>query len=91
MGIVFSSDAIPMFPESPPDLVVHWQSITDLTAGSSGGAWIANYSSTEGPDKNVLIAVTSFGNTDYPGAVVGAYLTAAEFNPLMQFVSNGCK
>jgi hypothetical protein len=90
-GIVFSSDAIPMFAESPPNLVVHWQSITDLTEGTSGGAWIANYSSTEDPDKNQLVAVTSFRNSNYPGAVLGAYLTAAEFNPLLQFVANGCK
>ncbi len=90
-GIVFFANAIPMFPEAPANLVVHWQSITDLTQGSSGGAWIANYSSQEAEDKNLLIAVTSFGDTDYPGAVMGAYLTAAEFNPLLNYVSNGCK
>jgi hypothetical protein len=90
-GIVFFANAIPMFPEAPANLVVHWQSITDLTQGSSGGGWIANYSSQEGEDKNLLIAVTSFGDTDYPGAVIGAYLTAAEFNPLLSYVSNGCK
>lgn len=90
-GIVFFSDAIPMFPESPPNLVVHWQSITDFTDGSSGGAWITNFSTEEGPGKNVLIAVTSFRNDDYPGATLGAYLTAAEFNPLLDYVSNGCK
>ena len=90
-GIVFFANAIPMFPEAPENLVVHWQSITDLTQGSSGGGWIANYSSQEGEDKNLLIAVTSFGDTDYPGAIIGAYLTAAEFNPLLSYVSNGCK
>jgi Trypsin-like peptidase domain len=90
-GIVFFANAIPMFPEAPTNLVVHWQSITDLTQGSSGGAWIANYSSQETQDKNVLVAVTSFNDTGYPGAIMGAYLTAAEFNPLLNFVSNGCK
>jgi len=90
-GIVFFSDAIPMFPESPPNLVVHWQSITDFTEGSSGGGWITNFSTDEGPGKNVLIAVTSFRNSNYPGAILGAYLTAAEFNPLLDYVSNGCK
>ncbi len=90
-GIVFFSNAIPMFPESPPNLVVHWQSVTDLSQGSSGGAWIANFSTDEGTNNNILIAVTSFGNSDYPGAVMGAYLTAAEFNPLLAYVSNGCK
>lgn len=90
-GIVFFADAIPMFPENPGNLVVHWQSITDLTQGSSGGAWIANYSRDEAQNKNVLIAVTSFNDTGYPGAIMGAYLTAAEFNPLLNYVSNGCK
>jgi len=90
-GIVFFSNAIPMFPESPPNLVVHWQSVTDLSQGSSGGGWIANFSTDDGTNNNILIAVTSFGNSDYPGAVMGAYLTAAEFNPLLAYVSNGCK
>ena len=90
-GIVFFSNAIPMFPEAPPNLVVHWQSVTDLSQGSSGGGWIANFSTDDSANNNILIAVTSFGNSDYPGAVMGAYLTAAEFNPLLAYVSNGCK
>jgi Trypsin len=90
-GIVFFANSIPMFPESPPNLVVHWQSVTDLNQGTSGGGWIANFSTEEASDKNVLVAVTSFNDGDYPGAVMGAYLTAAEFNPLLAYVSNGCK
>lgn len=90
-GIVFFADSIPMFPDSFPNLVVNWQSLTNLTSGTSGGAWIANFSTTEAADKNTLIAVNSFHNTDFPGAEVGAYLTAAEFDPLLTFVSNGCK
>ena len=43
-GIVFFADSIPMFPsESLPNLVAHWQPITDLTSGTSGGAWIVNF------------------------------------------------
>jgi hypothetical protein len=91
LGIVFFANTIPMFPESPPNLVVHWQSITDLTSGTSGGAWIANFNTTNGPNNNVLIAVTSFRNENYPGAILAAYLTAAEFNPLLKYVSDGCK
>jgi hypothetical protein len=91
LGIVFFANSIPMFPESPPSLVVHWQSVTDLNQGTSGGGWITNFSTEEGSDKNVLVAVTSFNDEDYPGAVMGAYLTAAEFNPLLAYVSNGCK
>jgi hypothetical protein len=91
LGAVFFANAIPMFSSPPPNLVVHWQSITDLTNGTSGGAWIANFDTTEGPNNNFLIAVTSFGSEKYPGAIFGAYLTAAEFNPLLNFTLNGCK
>jgi hypothetical protein len=90
-GIVFFADAIPMFSQSFPNLVVHWQSITDLTNGTSGGAWITNFNTNEGANQNNLIAVTSFSNASFPGAEMAAYLTAAEFNPLLTFVSNGCK
>jgi hypothetical protein len=90
-GIVFFAQQIPMFATLHPGIVVHWQQITDLTNGTSGGAWIANFTDKEADGNNVLIAVTSFNNSDYPGAEMAAYLTAAEFNPLLQYVSNGCK
>jgi hypothetical protein len=90
-GIVFFADSIPMLPQSFPNLVVHWQALTNLTNGTSGGGWITNFNSTEGANQNVLIAVTSFSNDNFPGAEVAAYLTAAEFNPLLAYVSNGCK
>ena len=70
---------------------MQWAPTTELTFGTSGGAWIVNFSTTEGKDKNALIAVTSFQFTDYPGGEGAAYLTAAEFNPLLAYVSGGCK
>jgi len=42
-------------------------------------------------DKFRRIFGPSFTNTAYPGAMLAAYLTAAEFNPLLASVSNGCK
>ncbi|HYA73643.1 MAG TPA: hypothetical protein VEF36_10865 [Roseiarcus sp.] len=90
-GAVFFADAIPMLPKSYPNIVVQWAPVTDLTAGASGGAWIANFSTTEGTSKNILVAVTSFQFLSYPGGEGAAYLTSAEFNPLLAFVSNGCK
>jgi hypothetical protein len=98
-GIVFFADAIPL-PKglNLPANVVQWGPVTDATHGMSGGAWVANMSSTEGPNKNILIAVTSSApqlhNTAipmFPGGTWAAYLTAAEFNPLLDSVSNGCK
>jgi hypothetical protein len=90
-GMIFFADAIPMFDQSYPDMVVQWAPITNLTEGTSGGAWVANASPNEGPNKNILIAVTSSQLVAYPGGEAAAYLTSAEFNPLLQFVSNGCK
>ena len=48
-------------------------------------------STTEAAGKNLLIAVTSFSFNSYPGGEGAAYLTAKEFNPLLDFVANGCK
>ena len=98
-GIIFFADQIPL-PKglNRPNDVVQWGPVTDATHGMSGGAWVARMSDTEGPNKNILIAVTSsapeVGNTEiplFPGGTWAAYLTAAEFNPLLTFVSNGCK
>jgi hypothetical protein len=89
-GAVFFADAIPMLDKSYPALVVQWAPTTELTSGTSGGAWIAKFNTTEGADKNQLIAVTSFSFDDYPGGEGAAYLTTAEFNPLLDFVTKGC-
>jgi hypothetical protein len=96
-GVVFSADALPFGLEAVPNLVVQWGPITDATQGMSGGAWVAHPNANEGDGSNVLIAVTSFGpvtgsgHPKYPGGTFAAYLTAAEFNPLLQSVENGCK
>ena len=90
-GPVFFADASPMFSKDYPDIVVQWAPVTGLTEGTSGGAWIANFNTIEGEGKNILIAVTSFSFTSYPGGEGAAYLVSAEFDPLLKFVSNGCK
>jgi hypothetical protein len=90
-GYVFFSTDIPMGPDSLPNIVVQWGPITNFTHGSSGGAWIANFDLSNGANSNILIAVTSFDSTLFPGAIFASYLTAAEFNPLLNSVQNGCK
>ena len=96
-GFVFFADAIPMGQWSSPNLVVQWGPVTDATNGMSGGAWVVNLNANEGPNNNILIAVTSFsaleasGAPVFPGGTFAAYLTAAEFNPLLTSVQNGCK
>jgi hypothetical protein len=96
-GYVFFADAIPMGQYATPGLVVQWGPITDATNGMGGGAWVVNPDTNDGPNSNILIAVTSFSPLDalngpmFPGGTFAAYLTAAEFNPLLTSVSNGCK
>jgi hypothetical protein len=99
-GFISFADAIPLGPWSLPNLIVQWGPVTHSIYGTSGGAWIANLSATESSNNNVLIAVTSrvargpsrLGDTQaLSGGTFAAYLTAAEFNPLLTFVSNGCK
>lgn len=99
-GVLFFADAIPLGSWSLSNLAVQWGPITDATHGMSGGAWVTNLNGTEGDGKNVLVAVTSgsppgpqrLGNTQqFPGGTFAAYLTAAEFNPLLSLVSGGCK
>lgn len=99
-GVLFFADAVPIGSWALPNLAVQWGPITDATHGMSGGAWVVNLSGTEADGKNVLVAVTSgappgpkrLGNTQqFPGGTFAAYLTAAEFNPLLSFVSGGCK
>ena len=90
-GNIFFSTDIPMGNNSVPNIVVHWGPVTDATEGMSGGGWIANFNVNEGPNNNVLIAVSSYHDSNFPGAEFAAYLTAAEFNPLLASVSNGCK
>jgi hypothetical protein len=71
---------------------VQWGPSVEATQGMSGGAWIVNFDTTgKAPNANTLIAVSSFGDTGFPGASFAAYLTAEEFNPLLNSVSNGCK
>ena len=96
-GIVFFADAIPFGVYSSPNIVVQWGPVTDATEGMSGGAWVVNLNSTEGPNNNIMVAVTSFSTITaynaplYPGGSFAAYLKAAEFDPLLKFVTNGCK
>jgi len=73
-----------------PNLVVHLGTSDQFTYGSSGGAWVATDPITHVP---TLIAATSAfpKSKTLAGANFAAYLTAAEFNPLLKSVSNGCK
>jgi hypothetical protein len=95
-GIVFFADSIPIFTAngaqvSFPNIVVHWEGNIKLTQGSSGGAWIANFGSTQGPQDNVAIGISAFTVKGFPGAMFGPYLTGTQLNALQKFTQNGCQ
>jgi hypothetical protein len=91
-GSVFFANTIPGPYDAMTNEVVQWGPVVDATEGMSGGAWIINFdTSGKMPNANTLIAVSSFSNSSFPGAAFAAYLTAEEFNPLLNSVSNGCK
>jgi Trypsin len=58
--------------------------------GSSGGAWIGDYSQAKSEDNNYIISVESFGLEDEPGVDYGPYLNA-DFKSLWDYVENGCQ
>jgi V8-like Glu-specific endopeptidase len=57
--------------------------------GSSGGAWIGDYSTAKG-DYNHIISVESFGYDGQPGVDYGPYLDD-RLKVLWDYVENGCK
>jgi Trypsin len=76
----------------PPNVLALWHSNEKMTEGTSGGAWVANPSSTEGPQNNLLVGITSFGNpTLWPRTTFGPYLKSNDYAKLLNFVSNGCR
>ena len=61
-----------------------------MTEGTSGGAWISNFNTSEGPDANVIIGVTSFGMPSWPGITFGPYFRQENYGGLFDYVSKGC-
>jgi V8-like Glu-specific endopeptidase len=62
----------------------------NMTQGTSGGAWIANFDTTESPNENVIVGLTSFGNDTWPGVTFGPYLRQESYGGLFDYVSKGC-
>jgi hypothetical protein len=62
----------------------------NMTEGTSGGAWIANFSTGESADDNVVIGVTSFGMPIWPGITFAPYFRQENYGGLFDYVSKGC-
>ncbi len=75
----------------PANVMVLWHFNENMTGGTSGGAWIANPNSNEGPQNNVIVGLTSFGNEKWPRTTFGPYLRKDYYTKLFSYVSNGCK
>jgi hypothetical protein len=61
----------------------------DLTQGTSGGAWIANFSRNEGTMYNLVVGVSSHFKSSSADVMYGPYLTA-DFQNLFNYVSRRC-
>jgi hypothetical protein len=76
----------------PANVMALWHFNENMTEGTSGGAWIANPDSNEGPQNNVLVGLTSFGNEKlWPRTTFGPYLRKDYYTKLFGYVSNGCR
>ncbi|HEX9169963.1 MAG TPA: trypsin-like serine protease [Roseiarcus sp.] len=62
----------------------------NMTQGTSGGAWISNFSTSESPDANVVVGLTSFGIPSLPGITFGPYFRQDTYGGLFDYVSKGC-
>jgi hypothetical protein len=72
-----------------PQVVALRHNQIKLTQGSSGGAWVVNFSKDDDANHNMIISLTSFISEVQPGVSFGPYLTS-DFNQLFDYVSKGC-
>jgi len=75
---------------SRPNEIILMHANPNMTEGTSGGAWISNFNSSENPDENVIVGVTSFGNESWPGITFGPYFRQENYGGLFDYVSKGC-
>jgi hypothetical protein len=59
--------------------------------GSSGGAWVANYTNRTGPNTNLIIGVTSHHVGDDTTISYSPYLQQENFKTLLDYVARGCR
>ncbi len=78
------------FSLSQPGVVILMHTNPNMTQGTSGGAWIANFSTSENPDENVVIGLTSEGSPNWPGVTFGPYFKQQTYGSLFDYVSKGC-
>jgi len=75
---------------SQPGVVILMHPNPNMTQGTSGGAWIANFSTGENPDENIVVGLTSEGTSIWPGITFGPYFRQEYYGGLFDYVSKGC-
>lgn len=89
-GDVFDASDVAFSLGQVPNEQVLWHGNRDYTQGSSGGAWVANYSPDEGPDKNIVVGLNSFDASNKPGASFGPFFND-NFTALLKFTQEHCR
>jgi hypothetical protein len=77
-------------PETRPGVVMLQHGNPKNAGGSSGGAWIGNFSPNIGPGQNVVISVTSHHLGDETRVSYGPQFDA-DFKAMFDYVQRGCK
>ena len=89
-GALIFADDIPLLgARAFPRLLALWQDNPRLTEGTSGGGWVGNFSTQEGPQSNVLISLTSFYFRDHPEMSYGPQFDQQIFQQMLDHVAAG--
>jgi hypothetical protein len=78
-----------MAPERQNVVALLHRESTDLREGTSGGAWVSNFSKSEEADSNIVLSVTSFYSRDFRDVLYGPYLTS-DYARLVEHAAKGC-
>jgi hypothetical protein len=88
-ALIFADDipilGVPAFPR----LLALWQDNPSLTEGTSGGGWVGNFGTAEGPRTNVLVSVTSFHFLNHPEMSYGPQFDSDLFKQMLDHVAAG--
>ena len=88
-GAIIWANRIPPLGEFP-QLLALMQFNPNLTSGTSGGAWVGNFSTTEAPDHNIVISISTFHPPDHPEMAFGPYFKQDDFKYLLDYTARGC-
>src|SRR6266446_2486909 len=89
-GFLFFATSVPYFSQMKPHQLGLWHGNVRSNGGSSGGAWVVNFSQDESPEKNIIISVTSHGLRGLGGTDFGPDISDTQYRILFDWVSKGC-